>query len=244
MIKYLIGISLALGSFSAQAADLPYRKAPVQQQQVIVTDSWTGFYIGFHGGYGWADFSPSVDIAPFEDPKTKGWVLGGHAGYMWQAGMFVGGLEVDYSVADMKHDQSITVGLENTTIMLPPGTTSFSTKVESLASVRARAGFVLGQTFLLYGTGGLAWARTEAAIAYLPIEGTGFAATAVANNFGWVAGIGGEWKIMSNLMFRAEFLHYDFGGSTYTFTGVGGGMAGIKSDLVVNVARGGLSYKF
>src|SRR5215471_4443865 len=97
---------------SATAADMPL-KAPVPR---VVSD-WTGFYIGVHGGYGWA--RPSINdldlnqqgmlnrfgadprVLSLHAPKLMGGVFGGHAGYNWQWGQRgVVGLEVDYSAAD------------------------------------------------------------------------------------------------------------------------------------------------
>src|SRR5262249_40634301 len=102
---------------SAMAADMPL-KAPVPR---VVSD-WTGFYIGVHGGYGWArpgisDFdlnqsNPNQllknDIAHDENfalhaPRLRGAVFGGHAGYNWQwTQRGVVGLEIDYSAANIK----------------------------------------------------------------------------------------------------------------------------------------------
>src|SRR5215510_8802791 len=103
---------------SAMAADLPV-KAPVPRP---VSD-WTGFYIGVHGGYGWArtgisdlDLSqanPNVNGTEFQSetfalhaPRPRGAVFGGHAGYGWQWGQRgVVGLEIDYSAANIKRAQ-------------------------------------------------------------------------------------------------------------------------------------------
>src|SRR5262245_26781205 len=92
---------------SAMAADLPL-KAPVPR---VVSD-WTGFYIGIHGGYGWArpgisDFDLNADSpVDLHAPRLRGAVFGGHAGYNWQWGQRgVAGLEIDYSAADIKETQ-------------------------------------------------------------------------------------------------------------------------------------------
>lgn len=49
------GSALALGTFqSAFAADIPARMA-TKAPAVVVAPSWTGFYLGIHGGGGFAD---------------------------------------------------------------------------------------------------------------------------------------------------------------------------------------------
>src|SRR5262249_20126461 len=84
------GVTYKFGS--AMATDLP-ANSPVPR---VVSD-WTGFYIGAHGGYGWArpsitDFdlnhsNPGVlEDFSFHAPGLRGTVFGGHAGYNWQWG--------------------------------------------------------------------------------------------------------------------------------------------------------------
>jgi len=51
---------------------------------------------------------------------------------------------------------------------------------------------------------------------------------------------GAEYKLLPNLLLRAEYLHYGFGSEAYDF----GGGAVLNSKLSVDVVRGGLSYKF
>src|SRR5215468_9667922 len=219
---------------SAMAADMPL-KAPVPR---VVSD-WTGFYIGVHGGYGWArpsisDFdlnhsNPSLS-AFTEDlflhaARLRGAVFGGHAGYNWQWGQRgVVGLEIDYSGANIKSPQEISVDWNlgvNCTCPQPIDTRTLQSKLDSLASARARAGFLIGPDFLLYGTGGAAWGHTKFADTLVRqnfnssgalASETIWASRASANHFGWVAGAGAEWKLWnSGLMLRVEYLHYDFG---------------------------------
>src|SRR5215475_14249013 len=104
--------AVVAGAGAAGAADMaPVYKAP---PPVILSD-WAGFYIGVHGGYGWghstfpAEFCPVVRVAeadviqqcPVKDiaPRQKGGLFGGHAGYNWQYGQIVTGLEVDFDGA-------------------------------------------------------------------------------------------------------------------------------------------------
>src|SRR5262249_14812082 len=143
-------------SAPAFAADLPV-KAPPRAAPPVVAD-WTGFYLGIHGGYGWGETSVEDGLAKYlmgevglHDPKPKGGLFGGQVGYNWQRGNFVGGIEIDYSFADLKETQSVYEGF-----------LTLHTKVEALASARARAGFLIGPDLYLYGTGGIAWARSKA----------------------------------------------------------------------------------
>jgi opacity protein-like surface antigen len=247
----------------AQAADMPL-KAPVPR---VVSD-WTGFYIGVHGGYGWA--RPSISdldlnyLAP-EDlflhaPKLRGAIFGGHAGYNWQWGQRgVVGLEIDYSAANIKQTQGASGDAIGEVRIR-----TLESKLDSLASARARLGFLVGTDFLLYGTGGVVWGHTELTDAFevgevgpdKPVPASISVSRASANHFGWVAGAGAEWKLGgSGLMLRVEYLHYDFGSAslafdtTYTATRSGDQFKGSSFNtpldrLTTDVVRGGLSYKF
>jgi len=99
--KLILGTSSwALLGVAASAADLPaVMKAPPATAQ-----SWAGFYLGVHGGYGWGENSfrtylVETDPHPFLDGfRSKGAVVGAHAGYNWQYCRALTGLEIDWSV--------------------------------------------------------------------------------------------------------------------------------------------------
>src|SRR5262245_27932206 len=139
-------------SAPAFAADLPV-KAPPRAAPPVVAD-WTGFYLGIHGGYGWGQTSVDefgrdfLSEFGFHEPEPKGGLFGGQAGYNWQRGNFVGGIEIDYSFARLKETQSReiesgSIDLEVVASVAPAiytRTLSLHTKVDALASPRARAG--------------------------------------------------------------------------------------------------------
>jgi outer membrane immunogenic protein len=228
----LVGATLLFAG-PALAADLgkPVYKAPAPA--ALLPSGWGGFYIGIHGGYGWGHDSISSDTllglaltTLFSNPSPKGGVFGAQAGYNWQFGTFVAGLEVDSSWADLKDSQSISDG--RTTLTL-------SSKVDYLGSFRARAGFLATPDWLFYGTAGLGWAHDKMTIA----DNFGDSVSASKSHVGWAAGGGTEYKLTPNLLLRAEYLHYGFGSEAYNFDGTP-----LNSKLSVDVVRGGLSYKF
>ncbi|MSO67735.1 MAG: hypothetical protein EXR03_06275 [Pseudolabrys sp.] len=66
------------------AADLP-RPAYKSSQVYVAPFSWSGFYVGINGGYGWAASDWSGDgVAAV---KPKGWLVGGTVGYNLQTGV-------------------------------------------------------------------------------------------------------------------------------------------------------------
>src|ERR1700734_731539 len=96
MRKFVAGCFAFGALFGAQcafAADLslaPLYKAP--PAQVTQAYNWTGFYIGANGGGGWGHSwwqSPSTGV------NLSGGQVGGTAGYNWQFGNAVLGVEGD-----------------------------------------------------------------------------------------------------------------------------------------------------
>ena len=114
-----------------------------------------------------------------------------------------------------------------------------------IASLRGRLGYTWDR-YMLYFTGGGAWADLDGS-ATLAVTGVGTAtATADARASGWVIGGGGEWMVAPNWSFGIEYLHYTFD----TVSGTVNGPAGTASfnfsggDAQVDVVRARLNYKF
>jgi opacity protein-like surface antigen len=224
----------------AQAADLAV-KAPVYTKAPVILSDWSGFYLGVHGGYGFGNTSFDSPFADFNG-KPKGGVFGGHAGYNWQYGSVVTGLEVDYSAADLNESGVV----KSVTKFDDTFTTSRSLKVDQLASARARVGYTLLPNLLGYGTAGLGWGHESVDQTVTHVDRdevttvTSRSGSSSASQFGWVAGAGLEYKVWGNFIARAEYLHYDFGKSTYSFPD----FFTKDASTSVDVVRGGVSYKF
>src|SRR5258708_1539172 len=156
----LVGATLLFAG-PAFAADLAVKAPPLAGP---LPAQWGGFYLGIHGGYGWGPDSVDGEIigpiGPFSNPSPKGGVFGGQAGYNWQYGSVVAGLEIDVSGADLKDSQSQTVSGVIPIVRIPFSVTeTLSSKVDFFGSARARAGFLVTPDWLVYGTGGLGWAH-------------------------------------------------------------------------------------
>jgi outer membrane immunogenic protein len=205
---------------SALAADMtprypqqPYVKAPLYNPAF----SWTGFYLGLNGGGGWGssrwDRTGEIDLS--------GGFIGGTAGYNWQTGQMVLGIEGDVDWSGMSGTSSAFCSA------------GCSTKNDWLGTVRGRIGYSFDR-FLPYFTGGLAAGDIQAST-------PGFAG-ATQTNLGWTLGAGMEVAIVGNWSAKAEYLHVDLG-SFNCGTACGGftpDNVSLKEDLV----RGGVNYKF
>src|ERR1700723_1588148 len=101
-----------VGAAAAQAADLPTRKEAPAPVFVPPPFTWTGFYIGLNAGGIWPSGSRNASIfdpdSAFDGgfltssfpgglgSQSAGFIGGGQAGYNWQTGAFVLGVETDF----------------------------------------------------------------------------------------------------------------------------------------------------
>ena len=239
MKRILIASALALATAApAFAADLPPPAAPPPRAPVAYIPaapvfSWTGFYIGLNGGYGWGHdpvtFSPANAAAvPYFaagavpgsiTTNPQGGLFGGQIGYNYQWSSFVAGVETDFDWADIRG----TGAVSTTAVGFAPFTTSAQQKLTSLGTFRGRLGFAADRA-LFYGTGGLAYGRTQLNTSVLtPTIGCGPAGVCAASSStqwqtGWTAGAGVEYAFAAGWSGKIEYLHYDLGTPGYNLT--------------------------
>jgi outer membrane immunogenic protein len=172
---------------STQAADLYGSGAPYTVQQPLLNGySWAGPYLGVNLGYAWG----SVDHSRIE---PSGFVGGVQAGYNWQPGPWVLGVEADIQAT----------GAEETFAPWKFSNPWFGT-------VRGRAGYAFSN-ILVYGTGGLAFGE---------LRGETFGLSESHTNAGWTAGVGAEFGFAPNWSAKVEFLYIDLASSNFTITRV------------------------
>jgi outer membrane immunogenic protein len=119
-------------------------------------------------------------------------------------------------------------------------------------TVRARLGVEPSEHWLLYVTGGLAYAqiRSTAAIsAATTVVGvtTTVATSSSVNNdrAGWTGGFGAEWMFAKQWSAKVEYLYMDYGHINDGFLGVGTlAVLGISSHVTDNVVRAGVNLHF
>jgi outer membrane immunogenic protein len=231
MKKLLImGVAFAaLTVAPALAADMP-RKAPAYgpPPPPPVVYNWTGCYIGANIGGAWSrqtgnfeEAFVAFDQAPgsisLDDSSVIG---GGHVGCNWQfAPQFVLGVEGDWSAT--KLDGSGTAAnLFADGSPVGSGGITMSSDTKWLASLRARAGWVVVPQWMLYVTGGAAWTKTDYAAIDAFSDGCppdNCGAVSFSNTkTGWTAGGGVEWMLTPNWILGAEYLYYQFGGASAT----------------------------
>jgi outer membrane immunogenic protein len=216
----LIGAT-AIGIGAAQAAPAPAE--------------WTGYYVGGHIGDArlsgdFAATSPSC--APCEVNGLKGNSLTGgmQAGYNWQNGNFVFGLEADASAVGIDEaSNSVTVG------GVPGTRPSFTRSVNWTATVSARAGILANQS-LIYAKGGAAAGNFK--VGHNTNSGATYESQ-TSTRSGWLLGLGVETAFSDHGSWRIEYDYMDFGKDTSTFT-----TFAIRDKATVQSVRVGVNYRF
>jgi len=251
MTKILLATTMLAGLLTAgiaQAADMPLKAPP---RAAPYYNDWNGFYVFGFGGYSWGKINTEdfdLSVVNLHNPKPKGGVFGFGAGYNWQYGAWVGGLEVDYGFSDQKENQTVNdSGGSGSCIAMGSGLScgshlSLNSKIDALGSARARVGYLFTPNLLTYGTAGLAWGRAKVNISYPQEDCDSDFCTfsSKTNLFGWVAGGGMEYKLFDHVRVRGEYLHYDFGSTSFAFQP----FITINNKVTDDVARGALIWSF
>jgi outer membrane immunogenic protein len=235
MIRSLImaGVALLALAGVAFAADLPSLKAPPIYVPPPVP-TWTGFYIGVNGGYGFGDFSfdthdPAGLLVAHAGATSDGFIGGGQGGFNYQfpSSNFVLGGEADFDGSTVEGTYSPP--------SVPLGTVS--SKLDWLGTARARLGLAFGN-ILPYVTGGFAYGHVDT---YSPVGGVLPSFSIDQTLTGWTAGAGLEYAITHNLSFKTEYLYVDLSNQGFQ---VPGSAATHTTHPTLNVVRAGLDWKF
>jgi len=224
--------ALTLFAQAAAAADLA---PPMFSSSSFQIPWWTGFYIGGEAGYAWGkdtttEFATATNTFTGFDPtyNIKSAVGGLYAGYNYQIGWAVLGIESDIEAADIRGGfDSLTAGGAGTT------------RIDWQGSFRARLGYATDKA-MFYGTGGLAFANISHTYSSLM---TGVAETSDGVRTGWTAGAGIEIALMTNVLARVEYRYTDYGPYRYNSVTAFPGFT-VQQEPLLSSVRGGIAYKF
>jgi outer membrane immunogenic protein len=277
-VELLSALIFALGAGAGQsvfAADMPvkvpdYKAAPVESD-------WAGPYVGFAFGEKWTDANwtttqlidpPSavlgtavIDASSPDRFNPAGLRLGGYAGYNWQTGRWLYGLEIDAAWSNATDTHTGVPGCKIACNFGFPGPGVDSSFIRALwdVSLRPRVGYLVMPETLVYGTAGVALQRIEVSGTCsntladpLCLDSPPFALKTQTDRHtlaGWTIGGGIERKFGAWLL-RGEYRYSDFG----TLTGVlfagqpsadpGSDAAHYSVSIRTHTATLGLAYKF
>jgi len=250
MTKFLLGTTMFAGLMiagAAQAADMPLKAPPRFAPEAF---SWSGFYVGVHGGAAWGTVESSlsqIDVTyggqslsiplgiPISSHTVNGFLGGGQAGWNWQSGVVVWGVEGQFSFSDID-------GTAPCVIIL-----SCSSKVNWVATVAGRFGLAIDRA-LWYVKGGVAWADSDYTLSIGSTELLKISDT----RFGVMAGAGVEYAFAPNWSAKIEYNYMDFGNESYGFPIASGfvndrrlTISGTTDiDQKLHLIKAGINYRF
>ena len=243
MRRVLFGVLLLLSTTAlGLAKDLP-RSSYAPPAAPTPFNGWSGFYVGgnFGGGFTTAtsDFSVGgIPVGSIAD-TMRGAVGGAQAGFNWQYGPAVLGVETDFQFSGM----SGALNAPCPTPLCPsPITASFSQSMPWFGTVRGRLGYA-ANSWLFYATGGYAYADIDTKLtASAPGFATEFTRHEIRN--GWTAGGGVEVALNRNWTARLEYLYLDFGKIDNPWVLVVLPTINDSTRITTSVVRAGISYRF
>jgi len=225
----LVTVSTLAMAGAASAADLP-RAFPTKAPPPIAAWSWTGAYIGLNGGAAWLGSTFDVHDAIFNrstgSMTQAGGTIGGQLGYNWQVQNYVFGVEGDLNWVGAQG----TMGTPNFV------SSTFTSKLTWLSTIRGRAGILIAPPTLLYATGGLAMGGVENDTNVFG----GYSDHSTRT--GWTAGGGVEYMFDPHWTAKAEALYVDLGKKTVQGF-FGAGYSGQFTNTAI-VSRLGVNYKW
>jgi outer membrane immunogenic protein len=239
--------------------------APLKTPSASLPSSWTGFYIGANGGYGWSHQAVNIAgtplfdafVGPAIDPviaaNPKGFLGGLQAGYNYQFNSVLLGIESDLDWSDIEKKQT-----DNRTPAAFAGsvfTTSGEQKLDMFGTLRGRLGWTL-DNWLVYATGGLAYGHANLSTVTGSTTADPFCSplgffdcTAGSSSrmlAGSVWGAGAEWHFTSTWSAKVEYLYYNLGSISFTSANALNPANPYHSsvDFRGDIVRVGLNYSF
>jgi outer membrane immunogenic protein len=167
------------------------------------------------------------------------------AGYNWQSGWAVIGVQADFAGLDVKGTVPCIVVL------------SCTTKNDWLATVSGRFGGVVADRALIYAKGGAAWMNSTNSVNLPNIAGPVAGQTLTSTEstaFGWLVGLGAEYVITRNWTAFIEYNYIEFDAKNAASNVNLGALAGfglppsatVNADFKnkLSTAKVGVNYKF
>jgi outer membrane immunogenic protein len=246
-MRLILGIVLAsaiAGPGLAADMTMPLLKSP----SYAPAFSWTGTYVGANIGGVWGTFNVSpattnnltgfVGAPAAMDINDSNLIGGFQAGYNWQIGQWVLGLEQDYQFTGLK---------QTATFAAPAGLflagDSIAVKTDYLAATRARLGMAWDRA-LIYAAGGLETGEFDVSSGYVARGPGGSPALGFTDasklHFGFNVGAGIDYAVTNNVFIGVEYRYIDLGKETYNlgaFTPAGAAAQTVSSSVALKASE-------
>lgn len=213
-------IAGAIGIACAAHAGLALADGSEPPQSTAAPFSWTGYYVGAQlgGMTALSDVTDPLGRNMYGNPiHGPGAFIGGQAGYHYQDGIVVYGVEAELGIPQAQGTatcSAISGSFINSTCRV--GTDAFGT-------LAGRLGLALGSDgrTLLYGKAGAAWSVGDVAIATndmrIGADGNPYTLRkSDVSQWGWMLGAGAEYAMQGNWTLKAEYDFAAFGDQSIT----------------------------
>jgi outer membrane immunogenic protein len=256
MMKRSLVVSAALTFLvagSAMAADMPVKASPYHNTRQGCAN-FGGFYVGAQAGgasynHTFNDVDAfAINVVDSKLPRSvshsgRGGLAGAQAGYNWQSGCTVFGIESDWARANAKASSLLRDGDRD-----DADSVTVTSKMSWFGTTRIRTGVVV-DNLLMYVTGGLAYANFKRDLVFFDANCCNPEVFSRSRTrFGWAAGVGTEWAINANWSLKSEFLYMQFQKDETTETSVsfntGNFHPSFRHEDSAWVTRIGLNYRF
>ena len=168
-----VGLNYRFDPFATVYAASDANGLMLNRPPVVTAWSWAGPYLGINYGFAWgkSDTNTTLSDAAMGTPliaahtpfKLNDMIFGGQAGFNWQAGAWVAGIEADFQ---QSRQRGRAATLNCATAVCNPAigafgldaqvTVTMAQKLEWFSTLRARLGLTPTPDSLLYATGGFA----------------------------------------------------------------------------------------
>jgi len=168
---------------------------------------WSGPYLGAYAGLGLGDLKVKFDGIHPHSTSLDGFAGGGLAGWAFQSGALVVGIEADVGVTGQSGE------VEGSVKLAAPDPYFYTDKFRKPweAHLRLRAGWACGD-LLLFAGGGLALAGMK--FGYQSIYDQSYDWDR-GTQLGWTAGGGLDYALDESFALRLEYSYDDFGERSY-----------------------------
>jgi outer membrane immunogenic protein len=213
-----------------------------------IATNWGGFYVGGQLGGVWNDtdwhynnpnwfntLGPEIVINKF-DMDGSGFLGGGQAGFNYQSGAWLFGIEGSVAGADLSNSRPSPFF---------PTIDRYTSDITVLTTVTGRLGYARDR-WLAYAKGGWAGADVELTLF------DRFALVRASSDTwvdGWTVGAGGEYALGPSLSLAVEYNYADLDTGDWRLRcncpgGVGGGTPVMDGDIVIQSVTARLNYRF
>ena len=210
---------------------------------------WGGFYVGGQLGGAWSDTDWHYDnhnwfntigpalVGTNFDLDGSGVLGGGQAGFNYQTGAWVFGVEGSMAGADLD---------ANRRSPFFPASDRYSTEIGWLATVTGRVGYAQDR-WLAYAKAG--WASADVELTLFD-HGTPVRASSSDWANGWTVGGGAEYAFAKGFSLAVEYDYVDLDADRSTLRcptcpgGLGGGVPIVDGDIRIQSVTARLNYRF